>query len=115
MLQEIRDYTRCAIENKFTISSYAVLSSSAFLYCIYSRVHSSAYLVSAAVMSCFGFLGLVSTKFGMQTYDTYRRLRKLIKEKETINQRLKDIVNINYCNRTAMKMAAKEAGLEHLL
>lgn len=115
MLQEIKDYLKCAVANKFVLGSYIVAGLS--IASIYIGYKTQMPLLIQLPPITFPFIGLIfgTTHFGLDSYKAYKRVQKHIQKYNTIDQRFKNKLSEEYCVQTAIKMAAKEAGLEHLL
>ena len=114
MLQEMKDYAKCAIRNKFIIGSYAGIGLS-FLIKYIERETGTQIPVVDGLLCYVGSVGLGATKFGSETFNAYRRMRKHIAEHGTIKPRFKDKFSSLYCTQIGIKMAAEEAGLENLI
>jgi len=114
MLQEVKDYTKCAIKNKFILSSYVGIGASLLSKYIEHKtgtkiIRMDDLLINSSVV----ILG--TTQFGLETMHSYRRMREHIKKHGTIRKRFKEKFSPVYCTQTGIKMAAKEAGLENLI
>ena len=116
MKQAIKDYIKCAYVNKFTLAGFISLAAGIGLTAMgksseYEAVRQSLLaLTYHAALSCF-----LPTFLGMDTFMTYRKSRKYIKEFGKIKESYQEIKSQWYCSRVAIELAAKEAGLEATL
>ena len=114
MLQEIKDYAKCAVRNKFIIGSYVGIGLSSLIKYIEHEIGTQVPIIDDVL--CYGScITLGATKAGTETYTAFRRMREHIKEHGIIEQRFKDRFSSMYCTQTGIKMAAEEAGLENLI
>lgn len=115
MVQQIKDYMKSAVRNKFTLGGYVSLASFLLIKHIEHETGFQAPLIVYDVLFSTSFIGLGTSLFGGGTYIGYTRMREHIKEYGTIDTRFEDKLSYDYCTRTGIEMAAEEAGLEHLI
>lgn len=126
MLQELKDYAKCAVRNRAVLGSYACTSVGlSLLTLLITSIEpetgtqlstmDTVLFVSGVGTFDAGIVSLGLTKFGTPTYHSYQRMREHIKKHGTIDQRFKDSFSPLYCTQVGIKMAAEEAGLENLI
>ena len=114
MLQEIKDYAKCAVRNKFVIGSYIGIGTGYLIKYVEHETSTQLPVVDdLLVLSSSFILGL--TKFGTETYEAYRKTREHILKYKTIDARFKDRFSSLYCTQIGIKLAAEEAELENLI
>lgn len=113
MLQKLKDYAKCAVRNKYVIGGYAGIVVSSLMKYLEQETGTELLFDNFIGIASLGALGL--TSFGKETYDAYRRMRDHIEEHGTIDERFKSRFSSIYCTQTGIRMAAEEAGLEHLI
>lgn len=114
MFQKLKDYTKCAVRNKLVIGSYAGFGLSFLVKYFEHETGTQIPLVDNIIpFVSLGTLGL--TKFGTETYNSYRRMREHIEKHGTIDIRFRNKFYFTYCTQTGIKMAADEAGLGDLI
>lgn len=119
MLYEIKDYAKCVVQNRFTFTG--LLSAGAWLTMKYVEhktkipINQHIWGLTKFILSEYGGISLIATVFGAYTFSTYRRTKKHIEKFGTIDGEFKDKLSGEYCGKCAVKLAAKEAGLEYLL
>jgi hypothetical protein len=114
VLQGIKDYTKCAIENKFVIGSYMGIGLAYLIKYVENETGIKLPIIDDLLLYASSAV-LGSTKLGAETYKAYRKMRNHIKEYDTIDQRFKGKFSSFYCTQKGIKLAAKEGGLEHLI
>lgn len=114
MKQELKDYTKSVIANKFTLTGYLgmCITTGIVFYIQDETFPTRIYEIVAFGLSCIPVLG---SAFGLETYETYRKTKKHIKENKKIKIGFKSRHSRYYCRRIGMKLAAKESGLEDLI
>lgn len=126
MLQELKDYAKCAVRNRAVLGSYACTGVGLSLLTLLItsiEPETGTQLSTMDAVLFFGGVGtfdvgsvsLGLTELGTPTYNSYRRMREHIKKHGTIDQRFKDSFSPFYGTQVGIKMAAKEAGLENLI
>lgn len=115
MLQWLKDYSKCAVKNKFVLGGYITLISSFAMSYVESRTGIK-YPVSSDILFTTGSLSLLIARFGVETYLAYTRTKKHINEFGTIDKRFGNrFLSGSYCTQAGIRLAAKDAGLEHKL
>ena len=114
MLQDLTDYAKCAIANKYTFTGYASTILAVGLE--YSSLPQNGLLNATQI----GLLGLSSIMLGIsvlgyESFRVYKLTKKYIDKHMTINHRLRNLAPKAYCIKIGIKLAARESGLEHLL
>ena len=114
MLQKVTDYMKCAVRNKLVIGGYAGIGC-AFLinYFEHKTGTQLPFIYDALCYSSSAMLGL--SRLGIETYNAYTRVKEHIGKYGTIDERFRDKFSPLYCTQTGIRLAAEEAGLEHLL
>jgi len=117
MLQEIKDYMKCTIKNKFVIGGYVGAGLSLLAEYITYKTGTKVPIIDTLVISSFSFSTgtLILNTFGLETTQVYRIMREHIKKHGTIKSEFKDKFTDTYCTQIGIKMAAKEADLENLV
>lgn len=118
MKQEIINYLKCAYANKVTLAGYTALAVGAACCLVGEQANPCTEEIRSwgAILSIdTALFGLCSTMLGLDTYDTYEKTLNHIKQFGTIREDYAQIKNRFYCSRVAIKLAAKEAGLENTL
>jgi hypothetical protein len=114
MLQEIKDYAKCAIKNKGVLEGYLGIGASLLMPHIGDKMDMDLRCLNLITFGISSSL-LVMTKCGAYTFKTYRKTKKHIKRTKTIKSRFKHKIPRDYCMEVGLKLAAKEKGLEHLI
>ena len=114
MLQDLTDYAKCAIANRYTFTGYASAVLAVGLE--YSGLPQG-NLLNATQISLLGLSSfmLYSSVLGYESYRVYKLTKKYIGKHMTISPKLRDLSPKAYCIRIGIKLAARESGLEHLL
>ncbi len=117
MKQELKDYAKSVIANKFTLTGYVSLGLGAVGAYIFTKTNMPEIniYISNTLFFSYSFLTFLGTEFGVETYKAYRKMKNHIQKHNTIESRFKIRFSQDYCVRTGIKLAAKEAGLEDLL
>ena len=116
----IKDYAKCVLANKFTLAGYAfTVSSYPFCSDIFNWLNGESNInfnvgIGLTLIS-LGAVLLSSTEFGVGTYDIYERTKKHIAGSGNIGNGFAFCFSSVYCDKIGLKLAAKEAGLEHLI
>jgi len=113
----IKDYVKCVYANKATLVGYiGAVTSGVLLF--HGKPESQElqglYIASVYSLSQLSSVLLGATKFGRETFQSYRRAKKHIQEYETINTKYYDKHKL-YCDKVGVRLAAREAGLEDKL
>lgn len=112
MLNEIKDYAKCATRNKFIIGSYLGICTSYALIYLEQKTGIHVQLTPLISYSSAAILG--ATSFGAETFKAYKRTKKHIKKYRTIDPRFENKLD-SYCAEIGLKMAAEDAGLEKII
>lgn len=113
VLENILDYAKCLAANRVTL-----INAPLFMFSFYSLAalpHDSKYSEISFAAAVITSATLYLTGCGMHTYNTYRRVKKHIKKKGTLDQKFTAKISEWYCDQAGLRLAAKEAGLEDLL
>ncbi|HLC88549.1 MAG TPA: hypothetical protein VJG49_00790 [Candidatus Nanoarchaeia archaeon] len=113
------DYLKCAIANKVTLASLPLfVASSVVAIASFNNYQNLDHLaLGAAAVFVAGSAGSLSflTGCGLHTTYTYQKTKKHIKKYNALDERFTSMISSWYCDQAGLKLAAKEAGLEHLL
>ena len=119
LLEKTADYLKCAIANKVTLVSMPsfVASSAVAIASFNDSSNLDNLALCAAAVFVAGITGSLSffTGCGLHSMYTYQRTKKHIIRYNTLDERFAAEMSDWYCDQTGLKLAAKEAGLEHLL
>ena len=113
MNTKTKDYLKCIWANKATLAGYLSLPISLTLSAIAEHEGSKNLFGISQYAAFAGIFLLTSTDFGTHTLKVYNKTREYIKEHGKIKKNQQ--YNKYYCSRVAMRLAAKEAGLENTL
>jgi len=119
-IEEIRDYAKCVYANKFTLTGYIGLAVTAATCIIFKQPQiiediTSMSFVSELMIGSYSLISLVGTAFGLETLDSYRTTKQQIEKYGKPSNRYYNKNIMYYCDTAGIKLAAKEADLEHLL
>ncbi len=114
MKQKIKDYVKCAVGNRFTLGRHLAMGLSPLLGFIEYSITKKFPVASVGLFEA-GFFSLFMTNYGLDTLNTYKKTKEHIQQHKTIDPRFKDKYSKLYCNQVGIKLAAEEAGLEHLI
>lgn len=119
MLETIKNYSKCALENKVTLGSYLILGTTiSSFFCLSPSESEQFYNIMR-----FGFIEMSSmllalTGLGIQTLKYYEEVTEHINKKDgEIDSRYanKLLSSPWYCVRAGARLAIKENGLEEIL
>jgi len=110
------DYLKCIYVNKATLGGWAILGLSGVSMGLGVEFSDTPYTNPLAFVSYVsfisGFLITGMTACSIQTYNSYKSLKaKINRGDEFTTEGFSDV----YCSYKGQELAAKEAGLEHLL
>jgi hypothetical protein len=111
-IKGFKDYCKAAYANKFTLSGYIAgitFTASKILF-----PETPAMIWPEVPLLFYAEAALISTMFGGETLIAYNKTRDDININGTIDQRHSKYTK-RYCNQQGIKLAAKEANLEHLI
>ena len=114
----VKDYLKCTWANKATLASYLLLGTYILSRAIGIQEDHSQEILRQSVQFISGlgsFELLLLTWGGANTFHTYRRAKKHIEQFEELPSRYIDLKGKWYCTKVAVRLAAKEAGLENQL
>lgn len=114
MNNEIKDYQKCQIANKFTLGGYLLMGASLPLG-IAEYQTELIPLTTSFPAAFFGWAFAAITGYGKDTFDKYKKAKEHINEFDDIPKGFIEETNKNYCHRKGVELAIKENGLEHLL
>lgn len=113
MLETTKDYLKCVVANRITLTGYALCLGSLIPYICAD----SADVISLAGDGVrYGASLLFGTAFAMQTYQTYRKTKRHIHKWGKVRPEFKqELAPGWYCVKTGARLAISEAGLEDRL
>jgi hypothetical protein len=115
MKEQIKDYLKCVYANKVALTGYLALPVTFSLLTLGRHYDSRVLTALPVIPFLIAEVGLFTTSFGCDTFKTYRKTKKYIQKFGTIREDYRYLKNEWYCSRVAIRLAAKEAGLEHQL
>jgi hypothetical protein len=104
--------------NKATLLGYGFLGLAGLGMACYFDIPEDFENIYLGIVELTAFLGFslnILTDFGLQTLKIYQRTRIHIENNGTISEKLLRTVPPLYCDQAGLRLAAKEANLEHLL
>jgi hypothetical protein len=112
-------YLKCVVANKATLAGYVGMIAGLAGYFFGTDVVGQDNRGVVEFCSFYaGFGGLLTnmmTAFGMETFDAYRRTLRHIDKTGTLDERFYELYGSVYCTSKGAQLAAREAGLEHLI
>ncbi len=117
MINAVKDYFKCAVANRILLLGYVSVGA----YVLGKTIEHSCDLPSTewsdTLVGCVMQLTTTLTSCGLETFRQYRKTKKFISENGTVlgAPKKKYDETLWYCNRTGIRLAAREEGLEHLL
>ena len=110
-MSALLDYVKCCIKNKFTLAGYIGIVGGAVFHLTGILNSESVYHCVAAPVDFAAICCLCFTGFGLDTYDTYVRIREHINDHGTLREGHIRLYSSAYCTRMGLKMAADEASI----
>lgn len=115
MTQKLKDYLKCAVENRFTLAGYLLFAATV----AYDAIGGSSQEIDkhfglewAVYWLSFGLLS--EALFGFETFKAYQKTKALIEKRGNIDPRFLSKYK-TYCSRKGLNLAIKEAGLESIV
>jgi hypothetical protein len=107
MMQKIKDYAKCAIENKLVIGSYIGLASIVAMNYLENRTGTQLREIKEFTLY-FNTLTLTLTRLGLTTYEVYKKTQKHLQNNQHMNPRFEKIATQTYSGEVGLELAQKE-------
>ncbi|MFH1636837.1 MAG: hypothetical protein ABIB71_00250 [Candidatus Woesearchaeota archaeon] len=115
-LDDVKDYLKCAVKNRFTLAGYVFCGTSLGLYYTGFFTNNEPLFFSGAAGLLMSPSLFFATWFGFETFRAYKKMKDRIERDSTIDEKAqKAYEKAPYCSAVGMKTAAIEKGLENLL
>ena len=111
-IKDISDYLKCIVANKVTLGSI-IIGSASVIDLVLNNFNTNIPADVTYLVGSF-YVGRL-TRFGRSTLRTYQRVRDHIQQVGTLDEEFSNQIPLWYCNQTGMRLATREAGLEHHL
>ncbi|MCA9458921.1 MAG: hypothetical protein KC550_00065 [Nanoarchaeota archaeon] len=107
------EFIRCSFANKVALGGYILMGSSGLGEILES---STGINIDTSLAYCGGYMFLMVTNFGRETYEVYKNTKRSILKTGTVpSNYLKLFHNTRYCAKSGINLALKEFNLEYLL
>lgn len=113
MIQQARDYIRCAASNRYVALGYLGVAASLWLYNI-SYMKNTEFPFVDDIFGASSF-SLIVTMAGIPTFRSYRKARQQLKDTGALSEEFVDWVTSFPCCAIGANLALKDAGLELLV
>lgn len=112
MFNEIGDYQKCQVANKFTLGGYLLMGASLPLG-IAEYQTELIPLMTSLPTAFSGWAIAALTDYGKDTFHKYKQAKEHIRTFDDLPEVFVKETSKNYCHRKGVELAIKESGLEN--